>query len=167
MINLTDNQIKCLKKQKFKNIVKEKCKNKAFEYLIKIKSQHTKGKEVLYKELKRQKYLKSSMLTKSQKALLYNLRFRMTNAKMNFKNIYVDTTCSLCRNEDDTIRHHLECPVLIENCSELFNDRIVQYEDIFGSLKKQLRAIQLFKKVLKKRDELLDKSNVWLHCRFT
>ena len=51
--------------------------------------------------------------------------------------MYLDTTCSLCQNEEDTIRHHLECHVLMEHCSELFNDRIVRYEDIFGNLQKQ------------------------------
>ena len=159
-INLTDNQIKSLKKIKFKNIVKEKCKSKAFEDLIKIKSQHSKGKEVVYKELKIQKYLKSNKLTKNQKILLYNLRYRMTNAKMNFKNMYLDTKCSLCENEEDSIRHYLECSVLLEQCEELFNDRIVRYEDIFGNLQKQLRAVNLFEKVMKKRQQLLDKLKV-------
>ena len=56
----------------------------------------------------------------------------MTNAKMNFKNMYTDTTCSLCKNEDDTIQHYLECSVLIEHCKDLYNDPIVHYEDIFG-----------------------------------
>ena len=159
-INLTDSQIKHTKKQKFKSIVKEKCKRSAFNDLIKIKSQHSKGKEAEYKELRPQKYIKCKELTKNQKTLLYNLRFRMTDAKMNFKNMYIDTTCSLCKMEDDSIQHYLECSVLIENCTELFNDCIVRYEDIYGSLKKQTRAAKLFEKVLRKRKELIEKVSV-------
>ena len=140
-------------------MVKEKCKIKAFKDLMEIKSHHSKGKEVVYEELRPQKYIKCQELTKNQKSLLYNLRFRMTNAKMNFKNMHTDTTCSLCKNEDDTIQHYLEYSVLIEHCKDLYNDRIVQYEDIFGSLKKQSRATKLFEKVLKKREELLKKTN--------
>ena len=70
---------------------------------MEIKSQHFKGKEVVYKELRPQKYIKCQEVTKNKKTLLYNLRFRMTNAKMNFKNMYTDTTCTLCKNVDDTI----------------------------------------------------------------
>ena len=93
--------------------------------------------------------------------LQFRWRTKMIDAKMNFKNMYLDTTCSLCQNEEDTIRHHLECRVLMEHCSELFfNDRIVRYEDIFGNLQKQLRAVNLFEKVMKKREELLDKLNI-------
>ena len=149
-----------MKKQKFKSIVKEKCKRRAFKDLIEIKEQHSKAKEATYKELRPQKYVKCKDLTKNQKTLLYNLRFRMTDAKMNFKNMYIDTTCSLCKMEDDTIPHYLECSVLIEHCKDLYNDCIVRYEDIYGSLKKQSRATKLFEKVLKKRKELLEKVNV-------
>ena len=56
-------------------------------------------------------------------------------SEMKSHNMHLDTTCSLCRNEDDTIQHYLECSVLVEQCKELYNDRIVRYEDIFDSLK--------------------------------
>ena len=79
----------------------------------------------------------------------------MTNAKMNFKNMHQDTTCNLCKVEEVSQQHYLQCQVLVEKCTELYNDRIVRYDDIFGNLTKQIRAVRLFEKVLKKRDELL------------
>ena len=69
--------------------------------------------------------------------------------------MYQDTTCILCKVEEDSQQHYLQCRILVEKCTELYNDRIVRYEDIFGNLTKQIRAVRLFEKVLKKRDELL------------
>ena len=155
-LNMKDKDISRMKKIKFKHIVKEKVKNLALLKLLEIKSSHSKGKETQFKKLEKQEYLKSKVLTKKQKSLLFNLRFRMTNMKINFKNMYTVYTCDLCKEEEDSIQHCLECPVLLNNCSELYNDRIVKFDDLFGSVVKQVRAVQLFEKILEKREELLE-----------
>ena len=49
----------------------------------------------------------------------------------------------------------MECPVLINHCSELYNDRIVKFEDLFGCIEKQIRAVRLFEKILARREKLL------------
>ena len=97
-----------------------------------------------------QEYLKTGALSKTQKFLLYNLRFRMIKVKINFKNMFKDTVCDLCKKEDESIQHCLECPILMNECQELYDDRIVKYEDVFGKLPAQIRAVKLFEKVLKK-----------------
>ena len=71
--------------------------------------------------------------------------------------MHTDYTCDLCKNEEDSIQHCLECPVLISKCADLYNDRIVNFKDLFGSLEKQIRAIKLYEKILVKREELLEK----------
>ena len=80
----------------------------------------------------------------------------MIKVKINFRNMFKDTVCDLYKNEDDSIQHCLECPKLINECQDLYNDRIVKYEDLFGELPAQIRAVKLFEKVLKKREELLE-----------
>ena len=83
----------------------------------------------------------------------------MTNFKMNFKNMHKDTICDICREEDDTSQHSLECSILMKNCPELYKDRIVQHDDIYKNMEKQVRAIQLFEKVLEEREKILTKMN--------
>ena len=83
----SDDEMKRIKKIKFKQIIKVKIKKKALEYLLEVKSSHSKGKDAKFSKLEMQKYISSNNFTKAQKSLLYNLRFRMTKAKMNFKNM--------------------------------------------------------------------------------
>ena len=83
----------------------------------------------------------------------------MLRPEMNYKNMYRNHFCDLCKLHDETNQHLLECHVLISQCPELFNDRVVQYEDIFEDVNKQLRAVQLFEKVLEKRKEILEVQN--------
>ena len=155
-IVMNDDNIKQMKKEKYKKLIKEKVKIIAFENLMDIKSSHSKGKEANFQKLEKQKYIKSNELTRKQKHLLFNLRFRMANFKMNFKEMNYDKICDLCRKEEDTGQHSLECTILIEKCPELYNDRIVKFEDIFGKIEKQVRAIKLLEKVLQERDKLLN-----------
>ena len=141
-------------------------------YLKGKQSTHKKIQNLYYETLEIQKYIKSSNFTKAQKSLLYNLRFRMTKSKMNFKNKFSETVCDLCKKDDDSTQHYLECEVLISKCPELYNDRTVKYEDLFGNLKAQRRAVILFEKVLKRHEELLsgnyfyDTSIILVQCTF-
>ena len=82
----------------------------------------------------------------------------MINVKDNFKNMYQneDLLCSLKCGEYEDQNHLLECKILIDNCTALFEDATVQYEDLFLSENKQLEAVKLFVKVLKTRDRLLE-----------
>ena len=99
---MKDEDIRRLRKNKLKNIVKEKIKYLALEKLLEIKSTHSKGKEANFKKIEKQEYLRNNFLSKKQKSLLFNLRFRMTNMKTNFKNMYTEYTCDLCKNDDDS-----------------------------------------------------------------
>ena len=81
----------------------------------------------------------------------------MIKVKMNFKNMFNNNVCDLCKEEEDSIQHCLECTVLLNECSDLYNDRIVRFEDLFGNLAAQIRAVKLFEKVLEKRKQLLER----------
>ena len=95
-INLTEHQIKSMKKISFKKIIKEKLKIKASEYLFSYKENENRSK--LYKlklksKFELQKYLKSEKLSTKEKRLLFSLRTRMTNVKTNYRNISISSTC--------------------------------------------------------------------------
>ena len=58
-INLTFDNIKSMKKNEFKKVLKESIKKKAFEYLL--HKQGSKGKEVKYSSLKMAEYLSPNL----------------------------------------------------------------------------------------------------------
>ena len=153
-INLTNGDIKCMKKNRFKILVKTKIRKLAFENLVKIKSKHSKGEEVQYDVLQSQKYLVSEKFTTKQKQLLFSLRFRMINVKSNFKIMYENLMCLLCEEEEETQSHLLDCQKLIDNCQELYNDDKIKYEDLYDD-KKQIDVTVLYEKILQTRDRLI------------
>ena len=55
--------------------------------------------------------------------------------------MHTNLLCDLCKEEEESIQHTLECSVLIKQCPELYNDAMnVQFEDVFKTLDKQVRA---------------------------
>ena len=82
-----------------------------------------------------------------EKSTLINLRTRMINVKDNFKNMYEsnDLLCVLKCGKYEDQQHLLECDVLIDKCTALYEDATVNYEDLFSTENKQqlIRSIQL------------------------
>ena len=83
-----------------------------------------------------------------EKQLLFGLRTRMSNVKLNFKTMYSDLTYNLCEeNIPQSDSHLLECLRIINNCPVLSNDTSVEYEDLFGDISEQLNATKLYREV--------------------
>ena len=72
-----------------------------------------------------------------------------------YKN-YEDLFCSLKCGKYEDQNHLLECEILIDKCTALYEDSTVHYEDLFSTENKQLEAVKLFDKVLKTREKLLE-----------
>ena len=79
----------------------------------------------------------------------------MVQVKANFKNGLDNIICDLCNIEEDDQCHLLSCEKLMYECEDLYNDDTVEYEDIFSNTENQLKAVKLFQKVLKVRENLL------------
>ena len=58
-IKLSFEEISNYSKKSFKTLVKDSVKKKAFQELVKRQKEHSKGKEICYRDLGLQKYLKS------------------------------------------------------------------------------------------------------------
>ena len=103
------------------------------------------------------KYLESKFSTK-EKQFLFKLRTRMTNVKMNFKLQYQNLLCDLCEKDLPQSDYHLlGCENMINECSQLKNNNISEYEDIFGTVSEQLAITHLFIKVFETKDKLESK----------
>ena len=157
-MDLRDDEIYQLSKYRFRKIVKNSLKEKAFEDLTKKKESHTKMNGVEYEKIEVQKYIKSnSSLKNEEKYILFKFRTRMAEVKNNFKNKYTNKLCPLCKLEEEDQYHLFNCRMLLDNCQELAENISVEYEDIFStSLKKQEAAAKLLSKMWGTREKLIE-----------
>ena len=97
-INLSFEEISSYSKKAFKLIVKDAVKAKAFSDLVKAQQGHSKGKEIIYRDLSLEEYLKAnSPFTNKEKRFLFSARTRGLDVKNNFKQGKKDLQCRLCR----------------------------------------------------------------------
>ena len=95
------------------------------------------------------------VLHKTDCQLLFKLHSRMLDVKSNFSNYYnEDMTCRTCRWPDsiENEQHLTKCENLK---SKIKSYPDINFEDLFGDLKKQKETLFAYKSVLRKRDILL------------
>lgn len=92
--------IKSMKKYKFKKVIKEKCRDIAFKYLLEDNEEKSKLKELKYYQLSLRNYLETEKITTRQKKYLFRFRTKMTKVGFNYGN---KISCPLCLSkENDT-----------------------------------------------------------------
>ena len=82
-----------------------------------VKGSHSKVKNLLHENIQMQKYLKPNTckMNKEDGQLIFKLRCKVTNLKMNFKGMYDDFECSACGIEEETQEHVMNSKKLNEN----------------------------------------------------
>jgi hypothetical protein len=114
----------------FKRIVKIKTKEYTLEYLLELKSKHTKLDNLVYSELRLQKYLKSDDIPVYEAKNLFKYRVKVADFKENFGNKYENKVCPLCGIHMDTQTHAVHCVKVKEsvpvegNYSDIFKETI-------------------------------------------
>ena len=149
-IALSEDEIKTMKKEQFKTFVNKKVKTLARKYLIDLRSEHSKSKNLLHENCMKE-YLRSEKITLEEKQLLFSMKTRTVNVKTNFKSKFSNLSCRLCGNpsEEESEIHLLRCEKLIfEQDFKTLLDKII-YTDIFGKIEKQVNAIKIWKKLFK------------------
>ena len=105
-IELTDEEISAMSKNKFKTVIDKKINTFAFQHLKQKAESHSKSLKILdeIKDktiAKRKTYLKENILQKNDCQLLFKLRSRMLDVKTNFEKLYnKDLSCRTCRKAD-------------------------------------------------------------------
>ena len=146
-IFLSETEISNMKRHRFKSLVKERVRELAWAYLIKLKGSHTKSK-YLDESFKIQHYLVSDDLTLDEKRLIFKFRTHTYHCKSNFKWNHLDTKCSFC-DLDDTQEHLLHC----KQFSDL-NLKTMKYEHIFGTVQEQLKIVKILTLIDQKRSAI-------------
>ena len=101
----------------------------------------------------------NNSLTDDEKVTLYKLRVREVEVKCNYKSKFSDLKCTFCNSQEDDDQYHLlQCEYSIKNCKNLAENIMVEYEDIFDELEKQVPAAKLLHEVLEIRNKLIKQS---------
>ena len=152
-IELTMEEIRALSKNRFMEILRKSIKEKALQYLL-IK-RGSKGKEIVYQNLKMAEYLlpNNESLSISEKRYIFAIRNRMVEIEVNFPQNKTETKC-FC-GETMNMNH-------IYSCKQLNNENIeVPYEAIFSEeIDKQKIVQERFKKNL---DKMENKTKILHH----
>ena len=144
-IKLSFQEIRCLSKNKFKNIVKKAISEKTFEYLKVEKVKLSKIQHIVYDKFGIQEYLLPNQTSTRMAKFIFHARSRMLDLKCNFKNRYRDFLCPTGCGSDDTQQHLIDCEKLSD--STLVSD-LPEYDDLFS---KDVKKILNFASILKAR----------------
>ena len=145
-IELSDEEIASMNKEKFRKIVNSAIKELSEEYLSNLVEKHSKTEKLVPSD-KMQNYLTNDDTTVNEKKLLFSLRSRMYPVKMNYRNGHSNLLCSLCSKEEENQQHLLVCEKIVEEekLRNVIMKNKIYYEDIFGSPKKQTEAVKIWK----------------------
>ena len=147
-IDIEIGEIKDMKKEKFKIIVKDKVMNGAFQYLLKKKaeriSENAKGKLLIYTDLYKSEYLTptDNDISIEDRKWLFKCRLEDVDIPKKWNNDNI--ICRHCPNIELNQKHLFECNFLMGK-NEILT-YIPKYEDIFvGDIEEQIYASRILK----------------------
>ena len=153
-IEMSDQEISMISRERFKSLVDKKVESFALRYLTLEAEKHSKSEHLKNNtSLKRGKYFSDRRFSREDVQLLFALRTRMIECKNNFKEQYNNQLkCRICKEEDsiENEDHLLTCATL---STESF---AVSFSDVYGDIDEQFKVTQIFKKILRKRRVYLD-----------
>ena len=157
--NLSESEIKMMKKQKFKKLVSEKMKQLSNEYLISLQQSHSKSSKISITENVKQ-YLISSEITLEEKRLLFQIRNKSCDVKTNYRKQYSNNMlCRLCDQQEESEMHLLMCDEVVDE--ELKTEiKNIDFSDLWASFAKQKCAIRVFNKLFKLRNLKYEKKKL-------
>ena len=150
---LSWDQIRSMKKGIFMNLVKEKIEVKAFENLQKKNKSHSKVKQLNHNAIKMQKYLQANQtnIKREEAQLIFKLRCKVTEVKVNLKGSYDYLECGACGLEEESQKHIIQC----EKLNQIKRTEEINYDKLFdGTVLEKLKIAKVFKENLKLLDQI-------------
>ena len=117
-----------------------------------MKENHSKVMGLKHPILKMQQYLmpNDERMKKEDCQIIFQLRSKVTNAKMNQKNRYESYECEVCGLADESQEHVLNCEVIREMHNEWDKSEIPSYNKLTdGSIKEKILISKMFSKNMK------------------
>jgi hypothetical protein len=112
-LNMSDHEMKTISKEKFRNIVRNKTRLAAFQYLKSIQQGNSKMDGLEYIKFDKAAYLGSPLFNSEDIRVLLALRTRtLEGIRNDFRGMYPSIECPLLCGEEDKIQHILDCSVI-------------------------------------------------------
>ena len=148
----------------YKKLIKTKVKEAALKYLQQKQKIHSKVKNIEYKKLETQKYLRSPLFTNMETSLLFWLRTKTARTfRANFSNLYGGKIeCPLkCWDVDknepapaDTQEHLIFCKKLRIITNNIASHKI-EYNYLFSDTNKQREVLTLYNSMIEYREQCI------------
>ena len=148
---INDEHISKLPKDQYRNMIKEKVKNKAFGCYLNLKEKSKKKmKDLNYTKLEIQPYMTNGQFSLKQIKLLFALRSKCYPAKLNFRKMNKgNLMCRLGCYQEESQTH------IFEHCEplrlKLNIQKRIRIALIYGSVDDQKEAITLFEQIDEQR----------------
>ena len=161
-IDIQDEDIQKMSKNSFKEYIDKKLSDYFYHELLQCnKSKVSKLVNVIERDkngkIKMQEYLKSNRLSTKAKQALFSLRCRNFPVKTNMKTAFGNNLeCRICHEENSIENEEhtfFNCSELVSNADEIVN---IQFDDIYGNIHEQVRAMNYFMHIIEKRKIILE-----------
>ena len=152
-LNMED--IKNMKKSSLKRTLNKAILDKAMQRLNTLKENHSKVKGITHSKLKMQNYFKSNRhrISQEESQMIFKMRSRVTNVKMNYKGNYENLDCSVCNKENESQKHIIECSEILKHRKDM--TKVIEYEKLFGeNVRIQKEIVNCFMENMKMKSEL-------------
>ena len=143
-INMTFNEIKEMKEKEYKDLIRKKCMELAYKYLMNKRG--SKGKEIKYDRIQMAQYLlPNDQLEVKEQRKIFEMRNKMTNIPDNFST----------KSEMKCICGEIERMEHIYNCKFLDSEKQkIKYEKIYqGNVNDMKMIVKQFEKNMNKREK--------------
>ena len=155
-INVNFEDIGNMTKNTWKNIVRNTINQKTFFELETLKQTHSKVKGLRHIRLEMQDYFlpnEIEKLNKEEVQLIFRIRSKSIDLKMNRKNQFETLECSVCSEENESQEHIYQCKEIwkLKNQNRI---EIPEYEEILhGDVQQKVKVARIFHENMKIREQ--------------
>ena len=120
-----------------------------------MKKNHSKSKYLNCSEVRTADYLTEPDFNTKQKQLLFKLRSRTLDVKLNFQGQHNNIWCISCGLFPESQSHLLQCPQLVTRLNYLWGKTSKLNEfDIYSDVKRQKIIVNIYSDLLEVRENL-------------
>ena len=121
-----------------------------------MKARHEKSQYLNSTSFKTAEYLTDSRFSRSEATLLFKLRSKTLNIKMNFKKQHKSLLCQVCGLFPECQSHLLQCPQIAPKLNLVCEKKLPDENQIYGSIDDQLRIVKIYTQIMDLRKEILN-----------
>ena len=154
-LKMSDEEIQNVSKERFKSFIKSKVKIKFLTEFNNLKKKHSKSKHLDCSRSRTADYLNNTNFNTKQKRLLFKLRSRTLDVKLNFRGQQSNILCISCGLFPESQSHLLQCPQIVTRLNYLNGKTSKLNElDIYGDIESQKRIVNIYSDILEVREKL-------------